>query len=45
MYNLAKDKEEQDDLVDSMPEKAASLGKLLDDYIAEVGGDVTITED
>jgi hypothetical protein len=45
MYNLADDKEEQTDLAGSMPEKTASLSKLLDDYIAEVGGDVTIVTD
>jgi arylsulfatase A-like enzyme len=45
LYNLAKDKEEQTDLAGSMPEKTASLSKLLDDYIAEVGGDVTIVTD
>ncbi len=45
LYNLSMDKGEHDDLVGSMPEKAATLGKLLDDYIAEVGGDVTIQTD
>jgi arylsulfatase A-like enzyme len=45
LYNLANDKGEQHDLTDTMPEKTAALGKLLDDYIEEVGGDVTITTD
>jgi arylsulfatase A-like enzyme len=45
LYNIANDKEEQFDLTDTLPEKTAALGKLLDDYIAEVGGDVTITTD
>ena len=45
LYNITKDKGEQDNLTDSMPEKTAALGKLLDDYIAEVGGDVTIQTD
>ncbi|MGD9265389.1 MAG: hypothetical protein PVJ71_06400, partial [Lysobacterales bacterium] len=45
LYNLAKDKEEEHDLAEAMPEKAAELGKLLDEYILEVGGDVTITTD
>ena len=45
LYNIANDKEEQFDLTDTLPEKTAALGKLLDDYIAEVDGDVTITTD
>jgi arylsulfatase A-like enzyme len=45
LYNIAKDKEEKFNLTGSMPEKAAALGKLLDGYIAEVGGDVTIQTD
>jgi arylsulfatase A-like enzyme len=45
LYNLAQDMEEQTDLTGSMPEKTASLSRLLDDYIAEVGGDVTIVTD
>jgi len=45
LYNIAKDKEEKFNLTGSMPEKSAALGKLLDDYIAEVGGDVTIQTD
>ena len=45
LYNIAEDKEEQVDLTDSMPEKTAALSKLLDDYIADVGGDVTIVDD
>ena len=45
LYNLAEDKEEENDLVEKMPDKAAELGRLLDEYIAQVGGDVTITED
>ena len=32
-------------VVASMPDKAAALGKLLDDYIADVQGDVTIVDD
>jgi arylsulfatase A-like enzyme len=45
LYDLARDKEESHDLVEAMPGKASEMGKLLDDYIAEVGGDVTITTD
>ncbi len=45
LYNIAADKGEEQDLTETMPEKTAALGKLLDDYIAEVGGDVTITTD
>jgi arylsulfatase A-like enzyme len=45
LYNIARDKEEQFDLTGALPEKTAALGKLLDDYIAEVGGDVTIQTD
>jgi arylsulfatase A-like enzyme len=45
LYDLAKDKEEAYDLSAAMAEKAAEMGRLLDDYIAEVGGDVTITTD
>ena len=45
LYNLAKDKEEQFNLTASMPEKTTMLGKLMDDYITEVGGDVTIITD
>ena len=45
LYNLAQDKGEQHNLVDTLPDKTAALEKLLDDYIAEVGGDVTITTD
>jgi arylsulfatase A-like enzyme len=45
LYNIAADKGEEHDLIDTLPEKTAALGKLLDDYIAEVDGDVTITTD
>jgi arylsulfatase A-like enzyme len=45
LYNITKDKEEQFNLSSALPEKTATLGKLLDDYIAEVGGDVTIQTD
>jgi len=45
LYDLSKDKGEHHNLVDSMPDKADTLGKLLDDYITEVGGDVTIQTD
>jgi len=45
LYNITKDKEEQFDLTDTLPEKVATLGNLLDDYIVEVDGDVTITTD
>jgi len=45
LYNIADDKGEHFDLTDTLPEKTAALGKLLDDYISEVGGDVTITTD
>jgi len=45
LYNLATDKEENDNLVAKMPGKAAELGQLLDDYIAQVDGDVTIQTD
>ncbi len=45
LYNIAEDKEEAVDLTGSMPGKTAELSKLLDDYIADVGGDVTIVTD
>ena len=45
LYNITQDKEEQFDLTGTLPDKTASLGKLLDDYIADVGGDVTIQTD
>jgi len=45
LYNLSKDKGEHENLVSLMPEKTARLGKLLDDYIVEVKGDVTIVDD
>ncbi len=45
LYNITKDKGEHDDLAGSMPELTVNLGKLLDDYIADVGGDVTIQTD
>ena len=45
LYNLSKDKGEHEDLTGLMPEKTARLGKLLDDYIADVKGDVTIVDD
>ena len=45
MYNAVKDKGENVNLVETMPDEAARLGQLLDEYIAEVGGDVTIQTD
>jgi len=45
LYDLSKDKGEHEDLAGLMPEKTARLGKLLDDYIVEVKGDVTIVDD
>lgn len=45
LYNLAQDKEEEHDLVKAMPDKAVEMGRLLDEYIVQVGGDVTITTD
>ncbi len=45
LYNIEEDPGEAKDLAKSMPELTASLGKMLDDYIAASGGDVTITED
>ena len=45
LYNIATDKGEERNLTNTMPEKTATLGKLLDDYIEEVDGDVTITTD
>ena len=45
MYNVTTDKGEHHNLMASMPEKAAELGKLMDDYIADVKGDVTIDND
>ncbi len=45
LYNITQDKGEHDNLTGSMPDKTATLGKLLDDYITEVGGDVTIQTD
>jgi arylsulfatase A len=45
LYDLSKDKGEHENLVGLMPDKTAALGKLLDDYIADVQGDVTIVTD
>ena len=45
LYDLRSDPGEADDLADRMPELAAELGRLLDDYIARSGGDVTIDDD
>ena len=45
LYDLSKDKGEHEDLASLMPEETARLGKLLDDYIADVKGDVTIVDD
>lgn len=45
LYNITQDKEEQFNLTGTLPDKTASLGMLLDDYIADVGGDVTIQTD
>ena len=45
LYNIRKDPGEANDLAGSMPDLAAGLGKMLDDYIAQAGGDVTIDHD
>jgi arylsulfatase A len=45
LYNIAEDPGEANDLAHEMPELATRLGKLMDDYIASSGGDVTITTD
>lgn len=45
LYNIEEDPGEAHDLAAAMPELTASLGQLLDNYITESGGDVTITED
>lgn len=45
MYNVTKDKGEHHNLMASMPEKAAELSKMMDDYIADVNGDITIDND
>jgi len=45
LYNIAEDPGEAINLAESMPELTASLGKMLDEYIAQSGGDVTIDTD
>ena len=45
LYNVARDPGEASDLANSMPELTTSLGKMLDEYITQSGGDVTITTD
>jgi arylsulfatase A-like enzyme len=45
LYNIREDMGEERNLADSMPEMTASLGKMMDGYIAQSGGDVTITTD
>ena len=45
LYNIAEDPGEARDLANSKPELTASLGKMLDEYIAQSGGDVTIDTD
>ena len=45
LYDIRKDPGEANDLAASHPETTARLGKLMDDYIAQSGGDVTITTD
>ena len=45
LYDIRKDMGEANNLADSLPELTASLGKMMDDYIARSGGDVTITTD
>ena len=45
LYNIRKDPGEANNLAASLPDQAANLGKMLDDYIAQTGGDVTIDHD
>jgi arylsulfatase A-like enzyme len=45
LYNIEKDPSESVNLVDTMPELTARLGRMMEDYIAKSGGDVTITTD
>ncbi len=45
LYNIAEDPGEARDLADDMPELAERLGRLMDEYIEQSGGDVTITTD
>jgi arylsulfatase A-like enzyme len=45
LYDLAKDPAEANDLAGSMPERAASMSSLVDEYIAKWQGDVTIDHD
>ena len=45
LYDIRKDPGEADDLAERMPDLAARLGGMLDDYVARSGGDVTIDDD
>ena len=45
LYDIRKDPGEADDLAEQMPELAAKLNGMLDDYIAGAKGDVTIDDD
>lgn len=45
LYDLAKDPGEANDLAGSMPERAAGMSDLVDEYIAKWQGDVTIDHD
>lgn len=45
LYNVQDDPGEADDLAEQMPELAAKLNGMLDAYIEETAGDVTIDHD
>jgi arylsulfatase A-like enzyme len=45
LYDITEDPGEARDLAGELPEVAERLGKLMDEYIARSGGDVTITTD
>jgi arylsulfatase A-like enzyme len=45
LYDLSKDPGEANDLAEQMPERAAKLSAMLDDYIAHSQGDVTVDDD
>jgi arylsulfatase A-like enzyme len=45
LYDLAKDPGEANDLAKEMPELAAELGGMMDEYIAAAKGDVTVDDD
>jgi arylsulfatase A-like enzyme len=45
LYDLASDPGEGNNLAESMPERTARMGQLIDDYIARWQGDVTIDHD